>query len=180
MIEEYTPRRKKKIWLDELYYKIGKQQYDFELCGTYEKGGEQLFTKWLPYSKCIFPIDFDGTCRENWQAQNFFDQINQRQILPIEIVLDIEEKEKIKPIVEKLVGWKWDFSIWETGSKGFHIHIFYLEELTQKEKEGIVEKIGTDIQVASDKHLIALENEKHWKGTGGIKKEIPKEEILNG
>ncbi len=169
----------KKVWLDKLYYEDGKQQYDFFLCGTYEKNGETLFTKWKKYSECIFPINFDGTC-DDWKTQKFFEQINQRQILPNEIVLDIEDKKQIKPTIEKLEKWGWEYSIWETGSRGYHIHLFLKKECIQKEKEAFAKKLGTDIQVASDKHLIALENEKHWKKTGKIKKEVSKEVILNG
>ena len=67
-----TNSQSKKVWLDKLYYEVGKQQYDFELCGTYEKNGEKLFTKWKKYSECIFPIDFDRTC-DNWKTQKFFE-----------------------------------------------------------------------------------------------------------
>ena len=153
----------KKVWLDKLYYNIGKQQFDFFLCGTFkQKDGEIGFTKWKKYSECIFPIDIDGTA-DNWKVQKFFEEINQRQILPIEIVLDIEEKEQIKPIIEKLEEWEWEYSIWDTGSRGYHIHIITKEEFNQKEKEAIVKKLGTDIQKCSEKCLIALENVPHFK-----------------
>ncbi len=177
MVEEYTPRRKKKEWLENLYYKIGRQKYDFYLCGTYEKDGEKLFTKWKKFSECILPIDFDGTS-DDWKVQKFFDGINQRQILPIEIVLDIEEKKQIKPIVKQLEKWKWEYSIWETGSRGYHIHIFVDEELSKEEKAKIIKTFGTDPQKDSEKTLIALGGVPHWK-TGKIKREITKEEILN-
>ena len=178
MEAEIMNLKKKKVLLDKLYYDVGKQNYDFFLAGTYEKNGEKLFTKWKKYSECIFPMDENGKS-DDWKTQKFFEQINQRQILPIEIVLDVEEKEKIKPIVEKLEKWKWEYSIWETGSRGYHIHIIGNRVMTQEEKEGIAEKLGTDVQVSSDKHLIALENCPHWKGTGKIKKEIMKEQIMN-
>jgi hypothetical protein len=168
----------KKNWLDKLYYEVGKQQYDFFLCGTYEKKGETLFSKWKLYSEAIFPTDFDGTC-DNWKVRNFFEQINQRQILPIEIVLDIEEKERIKPIVKMLEKWKWEYSIWNTGSRGYHIHLIFKEELNQEEKKAVVKKLGTDMQKCSDKCLIALEYENHWK-SGKPKQLISKGDILNG
>lgn len=170
--------KSKKAFLDKLYYDIGKQTYDFFLCGTYEKKGEKLFTKWKKYSECIFPIEFDGSA-DDWKDKKFFEQINQRQILPIEVVLDIEEKKQIKPIVKKLIKWGWEYSIWETGSRGYHIHMIFKEELNQEEKEAIVKKLGTDIQKCSDKCLIALENCSHWK-TGNPKQLISKENILNG
>jgi len=167
----------KKAWLDELYYEIGKQHYNFYVAGTYMKDGEILFTKWKKFSEAVFPIDFDGTCKD-WSTQKFFEGINQRQILPIEIVLDIEEIKQIKPIVIKLDKWGWEFSIFETGSRGFHISIICDGELIEEEKFAVVKKLGADIQKCSDKCLIALENCPHWK-TGKLKKEISREEILN-
>jgi len=170
----------KKAWLDQLYYHIGKQQFNYYVCGTFkQKDGEIGFSKWKKYLDAVGIIDFDGICKEDWKVQKFFEQIDQRQILPIEIVLDIEEKKQIKPIVKKLEKWEWEYSIWSTKSRGYHIHIFCDKELEEKEKLAIVKKLGTDIQKCSEKCLIALENEEHWKGRG-IKTEINKEEILNG
>lgn len=169
--------KKKKAALDHLYYDVGKQQFDFFVCGTYKKNGETLFTKWKRFSEAVFPIDFDGTCKD-WKKQKFFEGINQRQILPIEIILDIEKRKQIKPIVIKLKNWKWEFSIFETGSRGFHISIICDNILTEKEKLAIAKKLGTDIQKCSEKCLIALENYPHWK-TGNIKKQISQEKILN-
>ena len=170
--------RDKKAWLDHLYYDVGKQQYDFYVAGNYQKDGETHFTKWQKFSKAISPINQDGNCGD-WKAQRFFEQINQRQILPNEIVLDIEERNKIKSIVVKLAKWNWEFSIFETGSRGYHIHIICDREMKEVEKLAIVKKLGTDIQKCSDKNLIALEFFPHWK-TGKLKKLISKEIILNG
>ena len=169
---------KKKKTLDNLYYNIGKQQFDFFVAGTFkQKDGVIGFSKWKKYSEAVFPIDFDGSCREDWKTQKFFEQINQRQILPIEVVLDIEDKNQIKPIVEKLEKWKWDYEIWDTGSRGYHIHIISKEEFNQEEKEAFIRNLGTDMQKCSDKCLIALENCPHWK-TGNLKRMISKEDIL--
>ena len=165
----------KKAWLDYLYYKIGKQQYDFYVAGTYKKDGETQFTKWKKYSEAIFPIDFDGSC-EDWKKQNFFEQINQRQILPFEIVLDIENPKQINKIVEKLKGWGWKPSLWKTGSRGYHIHILCHRKLKEKEKLAVIKKLGADIQKCSEKNLIALENCPHWK-TGRLKTQITKAEL---
>ena len=168
----------KKVLLDKIYYEIGKQNFDFFVAGTYKKNGETLFTKWKKYLDAVGVIDFDGTSND-WKEQKYFEQIDQRQILPTEVVLDIEEKKQIKPIVKKLEEWEWEYSIWETGSRGYHIHFICKEKLNEKEKLAIVKKLGTDIQKCSDKCLIALEGVAHWK-TGNPKKEILKEKILNG
>ena len=164
----------KKVILDNLYYNIGKQQYDFFLCGTYKKGDEIKFTKWKKYSECIFPIDADETSEnENWKDEQFFKQINQRQILPIEVVLDLEDKDQLKPISKTLSEWEQikDFKIYSTGSRGYHIHIFFKEELSEKEKFKIIKFFGADEQKAGEKCLIALEGVPHWK-SGKIKQEV--------
>ena len=160
---------KKKIWLDKLYYDIGKQQYDFWLCGTYKKNDEIRFTKWKKYSECIFPIDIDGIT-EYWKNKSFFQQINQRQILPIEIVLDIENKTQLPEIVKKLNELKYSFYIFTTGSRGYHIHIFFDRIITDYQRIEICKYFKTDTQINS-KHLIALEFAKHWK-SGELKLEV--------
>jgi len=159
-----TLNQEKKRFLDYLFYEIGKQQYDFELCGTY---GDKQFTKWKRYSEAIFPIDFDGTSK-NWKEQNFFSQINQRQILPIEVVLDLEEKSQLKPTIKKLKKWNWNYYVFSTGSRGYHIHLFFEKEINPKEKLWIIQKSGADTQKAGKRCLISLEFAKHWK-SGEIK-----------
>lgn len=178
--QQLNLRKKKKARLDKSYYATGQQKYDFYLCGTYEKDGEKLFTKWKKYSECIFPVDFDGTS-DNWKIQKFFDEINQKQIIPSELVLDVEEKKKIKPIVTTLKNLESvdEYFIYDTGSKGYHVHIFLSnEEFSEKEKLFLIKKFGVDAQKASSKTMIALENCPHWK-TGKIKRQISEEEILD-
>ena len=153
----------KKEWLDNLYYNIGKQKYDFFVCGLRKGNDGIIATKWKRYSEVCFPLN-------PWEDYKI-DWINQRQILPIEVVLDIEEKEKLKPIVEKLEKWGVFFYTFETGSRGYHIHIFFEKELNSLEKLRIIRYFKTDEQKCSDKTMIALEYAKHWK-TGNAKHEI--------
>lgn len=156
-------KNKKKIWLDKLYYDIGKQNFDFELSGTFKrKDGIVGFSKWKKYSECIFPIDFDGTS-EDWKKESFFKQINQRQILPNEIVIDLEEKESLPEIIKKLKELKLIFYIFSTGSRGYHIHIFFHEKYKPKEKLAIIKYCGGDEQKDGERVLIALEYANHWK-----------------
>ena len=158
----------KRQWLDHLYYKIGKQNTNFFLCGTYEKNGEIGFTKWRRYLDCVGSLD-EINHNEKWEDRSFFEQINQRQILPNEIVLDIEDPTQLKPIIKELQGW--DYHVFETGSRGYHIHLYFNRDMTIGEKENVVKKFDTDIQKCSDKNLIALENCPHWK-TGRMKLEV--------
>ena len=155
----------KKGWLDYLYYFIGRQQYDFFLQFSEKEG---IKTKWKKYSEVCF--DFENS-KNRW----FIGKCNQRQILPIEVVLDLEEKETINKIVAELKSWNIIFYVYDTGSRGYHINLFFKRELKQKEKLAIIEYFGADTQKSYRKTLIALENSNHWK-SGKLKKEV----ILNG
>jgi len=154
----------KKTWLDYLYYKENNQR-DFFVCGTY---GDRKFTKWKTYLNSVANIDILNLEKNTWKNLKYFEQINQRQILPREIVLDIEEPKQLEPIVKQLKIWGWEYSVFITGSRGYHIRILFNEDFTPEEKESIVFKFGTDIQKCSEKNLIALENCPHWK-TGKLK-----------
>jgi hypothetical protein len=174
--------QKKKL-LDILYYDIGKQQCDFFICGTY---GNRNFTKWKKYSESIMIIDMiDGD--NKFKDYSYFIKINQRQILPNELVIDLEEPERIKEVCKRIFykvhetnikeANKINIKIYLTGSRGYHIHLFFNEVMTQKEKEHIIELLGTDLQKCTEKCLIALEDSPHWK-TGKKKKEVSYEWVM--
>ena len=165
-----TKLQEKKGLLDEIFYKKNNQR-DFFLCGTYIKDGEKKFTTWKTYLNAVANIDVLDLGNNNWKDLKYFEQINQRSILPHEIVLDLEVAEQLGPIVEKIKEWGWECSVFETGSRGYHIHVFFNEDFTIEEKEAIVKKLGTDLQKCSEKNLIALENFPHWK-TNRMKKEV--------
>ena len=155
----------KKNWLDYLYYKINKQR-DFALCGLYKlPNGEIRATKWTSYHKAVFPVDYN----ENWKLKN----INQRQILPCEVVLDIESKEGIKELIESLKNQQIEHYVYDTGSRGVHISLFFDRDLTREEKEKIISTFGGDLQKSAERTMIALEWTEHWK-SGKIK------EVYNG
>ena len=96
-----------------------------------------------------------------------------RSIFNDEIILDIEEPERLKEVVTKLEKNKYNFNIWDTGSRGFHISIIfpellYFDEKTRKYiRKFFIEKYDCDLMKMNG--MIALENEEHWKGTGKIK-----------
>jgi len=165
----------KKGLLDKIYY-TNSRQFNFYVCGTYtDKEGNRQFTKWKKYLDCVANIDVLNLNNNDWKDLTYFEQINQRQIYPHEIVLDIEDPNRLDPIVEKLKEWDWkDCKIYSTGSRGYHIHVYFNEDFTQEEKEAVVKKLGTDIQKCSEKNLIALENYPHWK-TGKLKQEVKDE-----
>jgi NAD kinase len=156
----------KKSWLDYLYYKVGNQQYDFRVNGLKKKDEVVISTKWKKYSEVCFPIDIG----EDWKIE----YVNNREILPCEVVIDLEEEGSIEEIIKKLTEDNLTFYVFKTGSRGFHIHIWFKEVLTNDEKLRIVKRYGGDEQKANQGTTIALEYAPHWK-TGKIKEPYPLE-----
>jgi DNA primase catalytic subunit len=150
-----------KSWLDYLYYGVGKQKYDFYLQYS-EK--DKINTRWKKYSEVCFDCEDP---KNNWLLKH----INQRQIFPIEVVLDLEEKQQLGPVIKKLREFDIIFYVFATGSRGFHVHLFFKRELSKEEKLQIINYFGADTQKASKKCLIALEFSKHWK-SGQLKQEV--------
>jgi len=157
----------KKGWLDYLYYNVGQQQFDFRLNSlSRQPDGSCKSSKWKKYSELIFPIDYN----EDWKIKN----INNREILPNEVVIDLEEKESLQKVLEKIKSFKVPYYVWDTHSRGFHIHIFLDRILSVEEKLWVIKECGGDIQKANNGTTIALENAEHWKS--GKKTEL----LLNG
>jgi len=155
--------KSKKEWLDYLFYNLGKQQYDFRLCGLTKKDDKVISTKWKKFSEVIFPVDFN----EDWKIE----YINTREILPCEVVIDLEDKKNIKKIIKKLKEDNLLFYVFDTHSRGYHIHIFFEKPLTNEEKLRIIKRYGGDKQKSYQGTTIALEGAVHWK-SGKIKEEI--------
>jgi len=151
----------KKVFLDYLYYELGKQQYDFYLQCSKKDG---VMTKWRKYSEVCFDCD---NPKNKWFIKN----CNQRQILPCEVVLDFEDMTKLEQTLTELKGLNVYFYNYTTGSRGFHVHIFFNRVLERSEKLTIIRYFGADEQKAVEKTLIALENALHWK-SGKIKQEL--------
>lgn len=153
---------RKKEWLDYLFYKIGKQKYDFRLNGLIKTEDGAKSTKWKRYSEICFTINPWEDYKIEW--------VNNRDILPIEVVIDLEDANLLEVVKKKLIENEIKpFYIFSTGSRGYHIHIFYGRELTQKEKLAIIKYFYGDEQKAG-KTCIALEYAKHWKS--GKEKEL--------
>jgi hypothetical protein len=151
----------KESWLSYLFYELGGQNCDFEL-QILEKDGKR--SKRKKYSE----VCFDSENRWNkW----FISKVNQRQILPFEIVLDFEDKERLPLTVKELQELKIIFYVFSTGSRGYHVHTFYNKNLSEQEKLKIIKHFLADTQLASNRHMIALEFAPHWK-SGKIKELI--------
>lgn len=125
-----------------------------------------------------------------WQDEDglrFLQRVTHRQILTQEIVLDFDTQEsltKIREAMEYLKEMKGiTFKLFETGSKGYHIHIFFKTDdlnpkIRKRAKEMLCERFLCDLHKANDNVMIALENVPHWK-SGKLKREVSYGEYIN-
>jgi len=127
--------------------------------------------KWTKHQKVLLLWESD-------KGMEFLGRVNCRQILPCEIVLDMDNdvsEKKLNEICDILDKYGFPFKAYFTGSKGFHIHIFdddlakYSEQSRYKIRHFLISKFGCDTMKASEKTMIALENVPHFK-TGNPKK----------
>lgn len=131
-------------------------------------------------------------------AENQRPAIYHRQILPFEIVLDLDEPDRIQEavkIAQMLVGKGLDdVYFFVTGGKGIHIHIFFLHEYKHaifrnkeadflkkisKLAEKFAKTFGFDASLSSRNRSIGLEFAPHRK-TGKLKKLIFYEGVFYG
>jgi len=150
----------KKEYLDYLYYKMGNQNNDFWIW-TMKKEGEEIKTsKWITYSELCFSLNPEEFWKVNW--------INNRTILPNEIVLDYDTDVDYMGIISRLKDIGIKFRVFKTGSRGFHIHLLFKNEVQEEDKESFIKLFGAEEGKGGKKVGIALEFCPHWKT------EIPK------
>ena len=118
-------------------------------------------------------IDWD----KSWQTSKEFTvenymRANLRTLFDDEIVLDYENKVDAYYWIQKLKEKGYNFSVWDSGSRGIHVHIYITQLATLNENERIkyrekfIEKYGGDMSKKSG--WLALEWRPHFK-TGNIK-----------
>lgn len=146
---------------------IANQYGDFKIMKSWFERGEARFAKWRTVIDCSHSDD------------NYKNEFSHRQILPFEICLDMDEVEKLPQAYELFERFMEDgildeVYLFETGSKGIHIHIFLIKEYiaTMPDKKAWREKLarahtmlfhGFDTQKESRNVPIALEFAPHWK-----------------
>lgn len=140
---------------------------DFKITYSYLKEGVHRFSPHLSILKCL----------ESDYGLQLLEKANHRQILPIELVLDMDEKpslQKLNIICDKLDELECIYYAYFTGSRGYHIHIFDYDFISHKNRnsirQGLINHWGCDILKSSENVMIAMENKPHWKT--GIKKEL--------
>lgn len=153
----------KKGWLDFLFYEVGDQQFDFRINGLTKNEDRIISTPWKKYSEVVMPLN-------PWENNELW-WVNNREILPNEIVIDLEEKKYLRTIIKNLKKRKANFHVYKTYSRGYHIHIWFDRVLTPEEKLILIRNYFGDEQKAYNGTTIALEGAKHWK-SGKTKEEI--------
>lgn len=138
----------KKGFLDDLYNQYG----EFEVCCLPAEKGLK-WTEWLK-------------ARED---DTFLAKINNRSVLDVEVMLDLEEPERYDSLIKDLDSDGLFYKAYDTGSRGYHISIIFPElrnksaEKRTEIKSYIVKKYGCDHMKASKRNMIALEHTAHFK-----------------
>lgn len=160
-----TPRPEQIGFLQHLANKHG----DFRVC---TRDGESC-TKWVSVQYCT------ENPKELWRLAT----ANQREIFHSEIILDLDPAKdetsipdwKIKNIISQLKYYDLTpFKIYHSGSKGVHIHIFEADLVLfdkysrQKIRKYLISKLSADLMLASENHMITIENSPNAK-TGQLK-----------
>jgi len=152
--------------LQELCNRYG----DFKVCKMWkDENGNTRSTKHLTVMECW----------ESEEGLRFLNEVNNRQILPVELVLDIEQPELIEVAIKILQTLQlYNAKVYSTGSRGYHIHVFSSDFifnpdipllLNKTKRNQLRQYILTkhlpfaDLQKASENTMIALENAPHWK-----------------
>jgi len=152
------------------------------------KNTNELFEKY-PKTKITFIDKITGKTWIEWKewikcSEVEKQQANLRQLFPNEIILDIEDKNKLKEIIKSLKDKKWFYNLYDTGSRGNHIHLFFsnldnLElDIRNAIRKTVIKEFECDVSKASEFGLIALEDKPHFK-TGKNKTIIEVNEGIN-
>lgn len=161
----------------KLYYELGKQMTNLSFQHSHKEGEEVRWTK----RKTFLELEPQG--KDKWFVQN----ANHRQILKNEIIFDFDrpiEQDKVlqdndvKKLIVALKKEFWNICIYHSGSKGVHVHLYWLplSSLNKQDRETFRLATlkhfewfaGVDLQKASDSCMIAMEHVPHWK-TGRTK-----------
>lgn len=153
-------------WLETLQYgkEYGNQQFNLEIAHAFkDEEGNAKFSKWKSYIEC---------------DEEFKSKANNRTILPNEVVVDLEEPERYEEVIQAIKKDFLYYQSYKTGSKGYHIHLWFDKALSSEEKKEIIRRYGADEQKATQRCMIALENVPHWK-TGNPKNLVEAKEGFN-
>jgi len=178
-----TERQANQTNEEYFYYLTNTLGFELEIAHNYiKKDGGKGFSKWIKFNR-IMEVELEEQLTpETWMTrQQFVEKATHRSVGDIEIMIDIDEagkyktiKEHAKNIIRKIKNLNIIYSCYFSGSKSYHISIliphlrYYSKYQREKEKLNFLKFIGSDLQKASSRNMIALEGVPHWK-TGNIK-----------
>lgn len=139
---------------------------------TIEQVEEKYFKKY-PETRVTFIDQLNNKSWTAWKKYNECTQkeketANLREIFPNEIVFDIENKD-VENIKKRLSAWKFNYILFDSGSRGLHSHIFFynLEEYIKDTRTSIrkilIKDFNADLSKASESTLIAMFSRPHFK-----------------
>lgn len=191
------------------YLKRLYNQYHYlEVCHSWKDIDGFHFSKWVRIHTLMllgWKDKLSLYIENNPTKDNFVKKISHRLVLPDELLVDIDDTSvynqyyplnysptfmtmelKLKYVLKGLEKMfnisRMNFSIYNTGSRGYHISVMlpWLSELTEYQKQvykhHILSELSCDTQKSASRCMIALEGEPHWKT--GIKKELVDEDEL--
>lgn len=112
------------------------------------------FQPWRKLSE-VLPSEMDG--------------INLRNIFPEEVVFDCEDEATKIRAVKGLKEKNYGFVLWKTGSRGYHVHMFFPglkefeEDVVKEVKANYIEQYGSDPKMKESRRVIAAEYKPHFK-----------------
>jgi hypothetical protein len=133
----------------------------------------QLFTE-FPETKIYFKDNLHNTSWKEWRKwnecnDNEKNEANLRELFSNEVVLDVEDKKLLEQTQAILSAEDVNYEIWDSGSRGFHVHIFF-DELSKKDetykkvlRRKFIIKYSADLAKATEHSLIARPNKLHFK-----------------
>jgi hypothetical protein len=146
--------------------------------------GVPHWTKHIPYGT-LMSLESDAQVVGTGMTKaKFLDCCNQRTVLDIEILIDIDKgrgkwgiEQTAKFLVRRLRDRGIEHTVWFTGSKSYHISVLipklreWTEEQQRAAKEMFLRSLEVDTQKVSTGSMIALEECKHYK-SGKVKSEV--------
>jgi len=177
----------KEMFLYHMFNDLGHEN----LCLSHnylQEDGEQGFSKWIPYKKIMELSQDDLIPGTDHSRKTFIQAATHRTILPIELVLDIDDsllnnetvfsnvKEKAIWAIKKIKERGGDPIVYKS-NRGYHIHLL-VPSLTLLHHETIkalkltfINEFGSDFLKAGSRNMIAMEGSPHWR-SGLIKTEV--------
>lgn len=175
------PKQSKEDFLYKLYNDYGFTE--LFICKSWISKDIMWFSKWIKYETLMHLNQNDIVPGTLQYKKNFIRDATHRSVLDIELMLDIDDKGEYPSIWKKAIH---TFNMIKernqtlypvmsfTGSKSYHISIIipklrlYTKYTRNMIKETILGFYGADLLKKSDRCMISMESEKHYKS--GIRK----------